>query len=217
MFLREVTLPYFFFDFLRTIMPNTIPFAGGNPIEIILAATPAGEIGYQNTLPWRLKGDLSRFRTMTMGNIVIMGKNTYGSLPKALDGRIVIVVSKSLINDANRPTMPTRPKDTYFVPDFSAALKIARDIYPDLRVFVAGGAKLYEGAFSFPCIVHLTTVYKKPEHGYDAKIENFNLKSFRLVDKVQPVFETCPETGLEIISHTYSTYVTNNHIMQIYG
>lgn len=64
--------------------------------SLIVAMTPSGVIGKDNALPWpRLPGDLPRFRRLTMGKPCIMGRKTFESLPKALDGRMNIVVSKS--------------------------------------------------------------------------------------------------------------------------
>ena len=52
-------------------------------------------IGKNNTIPWKLSSDLKRFKELTLNNIVIMGKNTWTSLPKKpLQNRINIVISK---------------------------------------------------------------------------------------------------------------------------
>lgn len=63
--------------------------------SMIVAMTPKGVIGRDNSLPWpRLKGDLPRFREITMGKPCIMGRKTFDSLPKVLEGRLNIVVSR---------------------------------------------------------------------------------------------------------------------------
>ena len=63
-------------------------------IAIIVAAAENGVIGNAGGLPWRIPSDLKRFRAMTMGKPVIMGRKTFQSLPKALDGRDNIVVTR---------------------------------------------------------------------------------------------------------------------------
>lgn len=63
--------------------------------SMIIAMTPKGVIGRNSSLPWsRLKGDLPRFRAITMGKPCIMGRKTFDSLPKVLEGRLNIVVSR---------------------------------------------------------------------------------------------------------------------------
>lgn len=193
------------------------------PLEMIVAATARGEIGYQNTLPWRLKGDLRRFKALTMGNILVMGKNTYESLPGPLDGRTVVVVSKSFVNDYSRPTSLNRPKDTYFVLDLVSALQLAKDL-PGDKVFIAGGVQLYQAAMQMPITLHLTLVHKESANGYDAVIPNFNLSNFDLIhtdfppsvervafDQNQTVYDTDAVTNIPTPSHTYLTYKSKNH------
>ena len=160
---------------------------GTKEIEVILASTLDGEIGYKNSIPWRLKGDLKRFKDITMGHTVIMGKNTFESLPKPLDGRVVIVVSTTLA----RPSQ--EGDDTHFVSSLDAAIyltKLSRDLL-NRRIFIAGGVRLYEEALKFADIVHLTTVYKKSINGYDAVINDFNMCVFDL--------ETLPEVILKLM------------------
>jgi dihydrofolate reductase len=66
-------------------------------VAIVLFAAVAdnGVIGRNNALPWRLKSDLQRFRSMTMGKPVVMGRKTYLSIGKPLPGRTNIVVSRN--------------------------------------------------------------------------------------------------------------------------
>jgi dihydrofolate reductase len=70
--------------------------APARKIEIILLAAVAenGVIGRDNALPWRLKSDLQRFRQISMGKPVLMGRKTYESIGKPLKGRSNIVVSR---------------------------------------------------------------------------------------------------------------------------
>lgn len=70
-------------------------------MKAILACTPKGGIGYENKLPWsRLDGDLSRFKELTLDQFVIMGRNTWQSLPlRPLPNRHnVVVTSTPLVN-----------------------------------------------------------------------------------------------------------------------
>jgi len=73
------------------------------PISLILACTFEGGIGYENNIPWNIKSDIIKFKNITLNtddnskqNAIIMGKNTYESLPfKKLKNRINIVLSKN--------------------------------------------------------------------------------------------------------------------------
>jgi len=68
-------------------------------MKLIIACDPNGGIGYENKLPWsKIEGDLPRFKALTTGKKIVMGRNTYESLPiKPLPNRINIVVSSKLI------------------------------------------------------------------------------------------------------------------------
>ncbi|HTV36491.1 MAG TPA: dihydrofolate reductase [Xanthobacteraceae bacterium] len=63
-------------------------------ILIIAAVAENGVIGRGNALPWRLKSDMAHFRKLTMGKPVVMGRKTYQSIGKPLQGRTTIVVSR---------------------------------------------------------------------------------------------------------------------------
>ncbi|HSM39548.1 MAG TPA: dihydrofolate reductase, partial [Afifellaceae bacterium] len=65
-------------------------------IAVIAAVADNGVIGHLGRMPWRLKGDLKHFRRITMGRPVIMGRKTFESIGKPLDGRPNIVVSRNL-------------------------------------------------------------------------------------------------------------------------
>lgn len=65
-------------------------------IKMIWAQGPSGEIGIKGDLPWRLPGDLARFKAATAGHAVLMGRSTWDSLPrKPLPGRDNLVLSRS--------------------------------------------------------------------------------------------------------------------------
>ena len=63
-------------------------------IAFVVAAAQNGVIGRDGQLPWRLPSDLKRFRQLTLGKPVIMGRKTYQSIGKPLDGRDNIVLSR---------------------------------------------------------------------------------------------------------------------------
>lgn len=179
-------------------------------ISIIVAATPKGEIGAQNQIPWRLNGDLKRFKELTMNNVVIMGRKTFESLPGPLNGRRVIVVT----SEPEALLLKYQENDDIYAANSLADAIALANADAGLfsmgnKIFIAGGASIYEEALNadFPCKLELTTVYKKPLADYDTVIPNFNISKFKLHDdKVVPVFELDKETGQMLVSHTYGTY-----------
>lgn len=164
------------------------------PIELIVAATPDGEIGYDNTIPWQLRGDLKRFKDLTMGHVLIMGRKTYESLPVSLRGRSIVVVSQSLMSQNNGNRQPPADFQSFvggigckvqFAHSLMDALMVAMidTVLNDQKIFIAGGAGIYDEALEMlqehpqmELRVHLTTVYKEPHTGaYDTKIKNISL------------------------------------------
>lgn len=69
-------------------------------MKLIVACDPNGGIGYNNRLPWtNLQGDLPRFKNLTQGQVVVMGRNTWDSLPKKpLLGRLNFIVTSQQLN-----------------------------------------------------------------------------------------------------------------------
>jgi len=64
-------------------------------LSLIVAVDQQGTIGYNNQLPWHLPADLKRFRTVTMGKVVVMGRKTSESIGKPLSGRVNVVLSRA--------------------------------------------------------------------------------------------------------------------------
>jgi dihydrofolate reductase len=80
-------------------------------LAIIVARAKNGVIGVNNTLPWRLPEDLKHFKNTTLGHPIIMGRNTWESLGKALPGRRNIVVSRNPDYEANGAEVFTSLED----------------------------------------------------------------------------------------------------------
>ena len=114
-------------------------------LELIAAMAANGVIGRGGELPWRLPDDLKRFRQLTLGHPVIMGRKTYDSIGKPLPGRVNIVVSAQL----REPPHP----DVTLACSLDEALALAA---PAARVFVIGGATIYESALQLSAKLHLT-------------------------------------------------------------
>ena len=115
-------------------------------------------IGRGDTLPWRLKADLRRFRALTLGKPVIMGRKTWESLPRRpLAGRLNLVLSR-------RPGYEA--EGAVVCEDFSEALSIAREQAAEDAVgeiCVIGGADLFALALPRARRIYLTEVEGEPE------------------------------------------------------
>jgi dihydrofolate reductase len=167
-------------------------------LGLIVASNDEGSIGYMNKLPWTLKGDLKNFKNLTMGQVVIMGRLTYESLPKALEGRVNIVVSSYPIGFYG-------DDDIEVVGSIEAAIEAAKR-YNTEWIYFIGGAKIYEAAMSLIETAHVTLVY---EPGiYDTYIDNleFPVDKWDLVDIVHAPYEISPKTGFGKITHSYLTF-----------
>jgi dihydrofolate reductase len=125
-------------------------------ISIVVAAAENGVIGCHGRLPWHQSSDLKRFRALTLGKPVIMGRKTFEGLPKALDGRDNIVVTRDpgWFADGAIPA-----------PSLDAAIAIATE-YADLRgvdeIMVIGGAAVYRAALPSADRIYLTRIHASP-------------------------------------------------------
>jgi len=116
------------------------------PLAIIAAVAANGVIGDGNRLPWRLSEDLQRFRALTTGHAVIMGRRTWESIGRPLPGRQNIVVTRR-----GSPLLP----GVETAPSFDEALARVRLPAP---VFCIGGGELYREALPRATTLHLTEI-----------------------------------------------------------
>jgi dihydrofolate reductase len=121
-------------------------------ISIIVATAKNGAIGNENKLLYWLPNDLKRFKALTTGNTIIMGRKTFESLPKgALPNRRNIVLS--------RTEGAEFPGAEHFT-SLDAALNACRE---DENVFIIGGETLYREALSRAGYLYLTTIDDTPQ------------------------------------------------------
>jgi dihydrofolate reductase len=116
-------------------------------VALVVAVADNGTIGRDGALPWHLPDDLRRFKTITMGAPVVMGRRTYESIGRPLPGRHNIVVSRNPAWHAEGVTA---------VRDLPAALAAAGDAP---QVMIIGGAALYAEALPLAQRIYLTRVH----------------------------------------------------------
>jgi dihydrofolate reductase len=128
-------------------------------LSLIVAIAENGVIGRKNQLPWRLGSDLRRFRRLTMGHPLIMGRKTFEAIGKPLDGRDSIVVSRA------NPSLALSPH-LFSAASPEEALTTARKLAEARGVkeaFVIGGAELFKAALPYANRIYLTRVHGRPE------------------------------------------------------
>ena len=126
-------------------------------IVLVVARADNGVIGAGGTLPWRLPSDLKRFRALTMGKPIVMGRKTFESIGKPLPGRDNIVVTRN-------PGF--RADGIILVLSVDQALRVARDLALGRGVdeaAVIGGADIYAQALPLADAIALTEVHATPE------------------------------------------------------
>jgi len=128
-------------------MPPT-PFQPKPRITLIAAVARNRVIGNGNALPWRLPEDLKRFKALTHGHPVIMGRKTWESLGRPLPGRTNILISRK----AEFPAPGATP-----VGSLAAALAAAAATGTD-EVFIIGGAEIYRQALPLADRLQLTEI-----------------------------------------------------------
>lgn len=179
------------------------------PIHLILAATPRGEIGFQNTIPWRLKGDLKRFKDLTTDHFVLMGRKTVESLPGPLKGRIVVAISSTWYADmeAGKNTPPNVDLIYSSLQHALDSLNCFKCSSTPKKIFIAGGVRLYEEAWNMAEHLHLSLVFEDPKDGeYDAELPQLSTSGFELVKEPVPVMKD----GSDKYSYIY--YEASRHI-----
>lgn len=154
-------------------------------LSIIVAMTKERVIGYQNKIPWHLSEDLKRFKKITMGHPIIMGRKTFESIGHPLPGRENIVI--------------TRNKN-YNV----AGITIVHDLVEALKnktgeCFVIGGAEIYQAALPQAGKLYLTLIHEKIKG--DTYFPHFNLeKDFQIIEKLGPFKDNKSNLTYEVIT-----------------
>lgn len=116
-------------------------------IALIVAFAQNQVIGNKGHIPWKIKGEQKRFKELTMGNVVIMGRRSFEEIGRPLPNRTTIVVSS---------TKEFTGGDCYTAGSLQEAIKLAGD----RDVFISGGARLYEEALPIVEKMYITEIDK---------------------------------------------------------
>jgi dihydrofolate reductase len=120
-------------------------------VSIVVATDERNAIGHKGGLPWRLPDDLKRFKALTLGKPIVMGRRTWDSIGRPLPGRHNIVVTR-------RPGLALA--GVTVVASLEGALAAAGDV-PEACII--GGAEVYRLALPMTDLLHLTRVHATVE------------------------------------------------------
>jgi dihydrofolate reductase len=126
-------------------------------LTLVAAVAENGVIGRGDELPWHISGDLKRFRAITWGKPILMGRRTFQSIGRPLPGRTSIVITRDAAFDA--------PEGVLVVPSLEAALDTGAREAARLGVdemAAIGGAQIYALAFPHARRLRLTRVHAEP-------------------------------------------------------
>ena len=155
-------------------------------VSLIVAAAANDVIGVDNRLPWHLPEDLRRFRDITMGKPIVMGRRTHESIGRALPGRRNVVLSR-------RPGYAAEGCEV--VGGLDAALALLREAE---EVMVIGGAALYREALPLASRIYLTRLHR-PFDG-DTRFPSLDNADWRAVER-----EDFPADGERELGYSYLT------------
>jgi dihydrofolate reductase len=156
-------------------------------ISIVAALARNRAIGRDNAMPWRLPEDLKRFKRLTLGHAVIMGRRTFESIGSPLPGRDNIVITRS--SDWSRPgCLAVRSLEAAL-----AATGAARD------AFVIGGAQIYALAMPLAQRLYMTEIARDFEG--DAFFPEFDHSQWREVSR-----ERYTAGGPEVFDYAFVVY-----------
>ncbi|MEC3905697.1 dihydrofolate reductase [Tamlana sp. 2201CG12-4] len=132
---------------------ETTPKHTGPELTIIVAAATNDAIGKGNALIWHLSDDLKRFKTLTNGHHIIMGRKTFESFPKPLPNRTHVVITRQGDYKA--------PDDVIIVNSLEDAIDASKN---DSQPFIIGGGEIYKQALAIADKIELTRVH----HDFEA-------------------------------------------------
>ena len=159
-------------------------------LALVVALAENGVIGREGGLPWRLSTDLKRFKAITMGKPVIMGRKTWESIGKPLPGRLNIVISRNAAFTAEGAVTAASLEE---------AIAIAREQGEGEEICVIGGGEIFADALSRADVLHVTHVEAEVEG--DAFFPEINPRIW------QPVHsETVPAGEKDIYPTRYVIY-----------
>lgn len=156
-------------------------------VSFIAAIGKNRELGFGNKLPWHLPDDLKRFKEITRGHTVIMGRKTYESMGRLLPERKNIIITRE---------KSYKIEGAIIVSSIEEALK---ECEGDKEVFIIGGGEIFKLAFPYATRMYLT--HADAERLADAFFPEFNISDWKVVSE-----EFHPKDEKHAYDFTFKTY-----------
>lgn len=157
-------------------------------LALIVAYSDNRVIGDKGKIPWTLENEKKRFKELTTGNVVIMGRKTYEEIGRPLPSRYNIVVSKTTSFESDNCTTAMSLDD---------AINIVKEKFKETKdIFIAGGEQLYKEAIECVDKMYITKIHARIDG--DTYFPEFDESEFE---------QYIDEYVEEIIPYTYMTYV----------
>tara|TARA_B110000444_G_scaffold259143_1_gene301948 strand:- start:4239 stop:4778 length:540 start_codon:yes stop_codon:yes gene_type:complete len=168
--------------------PDSINFQNSiKGVTIIAAAAENDALGKENKLIWHIPEDLQRFKKLTSGHAIIMGRKTFESMPKALPNRRNIIVTRNKKYVANGAEVSSSIED---------ALSLVKD---DKQPFIIGGGEIYRQSMALADRIELTRVHEKFDA--DTFFPNIPKTTWKLLSEINK-----STSEIHKISFSYLTY-----------
>jgi len=146
-----------------------------NLVSIIVAMDAKNLIGNKNSIPWHIPGELARFRRITMGKPIIMGRKTHESIGKILDGRVNVVLTKN----------PNFKKKGVHV--FNSLEDALTSFKNHQEIMIIGGEEIYKLAVPIAKKIYITHVHTQFEG--DAWFPEINYKHWKITSRENCYYE----------------------------
>ncbi|MGM8216399.1 dihydrofolate reductase [Bacillaceae bacterium W0354] len=159
-------------------------------LSVIVAMDENNVIGYQNDLPWHLPNDLKRFKRITTGHTIVMGRKTYESIGRPLPNRQNIIMTR----------------DSHFTAEGCTVIHSWEELNQylnDEELFLIGGAELIKQAIPIVDRLYLTIIHHSFEG--DTYFPNLNMDDWEVVEKVEGIVDEKNK-----YPHTFYTYDRKN-------
>jgi dihydrofolate reductase len=144
---------------------------------IIVAAAENNAIGYKGQMPWHLSADLLRFKRITMGHAILMGRKTWESIGRPLPGRASIVITHQRGYDPGH-------RQVQVAVSLGEAMELAKQAdYDQDHAFIIGGATIYELALPKADLLYFTRVHARVEG--DVFFPEINWQQWQLREKTR--------------------------------
>ena len=147
-------------------------------ISLLVAMDEGRGIGKDNHLPWHLSADLKRFKALTMGHHMIMGRKTFDSIGRVLPGRKTIIVTRN--QDYRIEAINNQAGQIYILHSIDEAIIFA-DEAGENEVFIIGGGKIFEQTLPLASRIYLTRVLTRLD--CDTYFPEFNPGQWEILDE----------------------------------